>query len=61
MKPKVRLPYGARSEAEMQRNLARLGTRWQANPTPEPVLQRSAASYWWEGFFWGWFWGSWWR
>jgi hypothetical protein len=26
---KERLPYGARSEEEMQRNLARLGTWWQ--------------------------------
>jgi hypothetical protein len=30
------LPYGARSAEEMQRNLARLGTRWQENTTPEP-------------------------
>jgi hypothetical protein len=26
---KPRLPYGARSEEEMQRNQARLGERWQ--------------------------------
>jgi hypothetical protein len=54
---KPRLPYGARSEAEMQRNLARLGPRWQENRTPEPPPRRASA--WWEGFFWGWFWGSW--
>jgi hypothetical protein len=54
---KQRLPYGARSEAEMQRNLARLGTRWQENTSPE--RPRSRASVWWDGFFWGWFWGTW--
>jgi hypothetical protein len=26
---KPRLPYGARNEAELQRNQARLGERWQ--------------------------------
>jgi hypothetical protein len=57
MARKQRLPYGARSSEEMQRNLARLGTRWQVNPTPE--RPRSHAASWWEGFFWGWFWGSW--
>jgi hypothetical protein len=41
----------------MQRNLARLGTRWQVNSTPERPSTRISA--WWEGFFWGWFWGTW--
>jgi hypothetical protein len=50
-------PYGARSNAERQRNLARLGTRWQANTTPE--RPRPTVAAWWDGFFWGWFWGSW--
>ena len=57
MARKQRLPYGARSAEEMQRNLARLGSRWQVNPTP--ARPRSHAASWWEGFFWGWFWGSW--
>jgi hypothetical protein len=57
MARKQRLPYGARSQEEMQRNRARLGSRWQENTTPE--RPRSRASVWWEGFFWGWFWGSW--
>ena len=57
MARKQRLPYGARSEEEMQRNRARLGSRWQENTTPE--RPQRCVSAWWEGFFWGWFWGSW--
>jgi len=51
-------PYAARTEGERLRNLARLGRRWQENPTPEPretdaVRLRRA---WWSGFWWGWLW-----
>jgi hypothetical protein len=52
-------PYDARTEAERQRNVARLGTRWQENRTPEPRRRRAARAAWWDGFFWGLFWGSW--
>jgi hypothetical protein len=54
-------PYDARTEGERQRNLARLGTRWQANTTPEPGRRHQATlrARWWGGFWWGWFWGSW--
>lgn len=62
-----RSPYEARSEDERQRNLARLGTRWQENTTPEwPGNETPAQAY--ErgyrdgvrrGFWRGWFWGSW--
>jgi hypothetical protein len=65
-----RLPYGARSEHERQRNLARLGTRWQEQTTPEPppeTLQQAYERGYRDGcrhsaqrsFWWGWFWGSW--
>jgi hypothetical protein len=54
-----RLPYGARSNEEMQRNLARLGTRWQENPIRPRPQQDTYAAAWGRGFFWGWFWGSW--
>jgi len=43
----------------MQRNLARLGTRWQQNPVPPPKPNTAQDDAWWRGFFWGWFWGSW--
>ena len=53
--------YEARTAGERQRNLARLGTRWQENRTPEPRQRRDAQrrADWWRGFWWGWFWGSW--
>jgi hypothetical protein len=53
---RTRWPYGARSEEERQRNLARLG-RWQENTTPEQEPTPTAS--WWDGFFWGWLWGAW--
>jgi hypothetical protein len=59
-----RLPYGARSEEEMQRNLARLGTRWQERPLSDEerlanALATACDAAWWRGWWWGWFWGSW--
>lgn len=36
-------PYAARSEEERQRNLARLGTRWQENRTSVRARQWDAA------------------
>lgn len=57
-------PYEARSEAEAERNNARLGTRWQERQLTHDerlalVVQKAAARAWWHGFSWGWFWGSW--
>jgi hypothetical protein len=53
-------PYAARSEAERQRNLARLGTRWQERPrTAQQRREARERAQWWDGFFWGLFWGSW--
>jgi len=34
--------YEARTEGERQRHLARLGTRWQENRTPERRQRRDA-------------------
>jgi hypothetical protein len=66
----VSLPYGARNETELQRNLARLGTRWQEQRTREPTAETLEEAYQ-RGYrdglrdagsrnFWrGWFWGLW--
>src|SRR5215831_4921050 len=59
--------YLARSEAERQRNLARLGTRWHERPLSpderlalviEQACDRAVRRAWWAGFSWGWLWGS---
>ena len=59
-----RLPYGARSVEELERNRARLGTKWQERELSHEerltlVAQKVARKAWWDGFSWGWFWGSW--
>jgi hypothetical protein len=57
-------PYEARSDAERQRNLARLGPPYQERPRSdeERLTQQIATAChaaWWRGWGWGWFWGSW--
>ena len=60
-------PYEARNAAERQRNLARLGTRWQERPVPPlseeerlaKAIAKACNDAWGDGWWWGWFWGSW--
>ena len=59
-----RLPYGARSVEEMQRNLARLGPQYQARQLSDEErlaeqIAQACDEAWWRGWGWGWLWGSW--